>query len=52
MGVNQEVFISLPCVLGHRGVVSILSQTLDDDEIQKLKKCSEKLYENQKNLKV
>lgn len=51
-GLNKEIFISLPCVLGKNGILSIVSQTLRDDEIESLKKCSEKLYNSQKNLKV
>jgi len=36
-GLTDEVFLSLPCVLGDFGVCDVIKQTLQPDEVEKLK---------------
>lgn len=39
-GVQQEVFLSLPCILGSNGVTHIVRQFLQPDETEKLRKSA------------
>ncbi|XP_039625636.1 L-lactate dehydrogenase B-A chain isoform X1 [Polypterus senegalus] len=50
-GINEEVFLSLPCVLNNCGVASVINVTLADDEVAKLRKSAETLWNIQKDLK-
>ncbi|KAM9311058.1 L-lactate dehydrogenase B chain-like isoform 1-T1 [Gastrophryne carolinensis] len=50
-GIEDEVFLSLPCVLNAQGLVEIVIQKLTDDEIAKLRKSAETLWNIQKDLK-
>uniref|UniRef100_A0A915JK26 L-lactate dehydrogenase n=1 Tax=Romanomermis culicivorax TaxID=13658 RepID=A0A915JK26_ROMCU len=51
-GVQQEVFLSLPAVIGRNGVTDIIRQTLTDEERQRLQKSAENIYQVQKQLKL
>ena len=35
-GIDQEVYLSLPCVIGEHGITHVLDQKLSDDEREKL----------------
>lgn len=50
-GIENEVFLSLPCVLNARGLASVIIQKLKDDEIAQLKKSADTLWGIQKDLK-
>ncbi|XP_041074583.1 L-lactate dehydrogenase A chain-like isoform X1 [Polyodon spathula] len=51
-GIKEEVFLSLPCVLGSSGVCGIIKQSLKESETARLKKSSETLWAIQKDLKL
>lgn len=42
-GINFEIFLSLPCVIGNRGVVQVVKQCLEKDELEKLKNAAQTL---------
>lgn len=46
-GIDQEVFLSIPCVLGINGITEIIRQTLNDAEKQKLQKSALGMHEVQ-----
>ncbi|XP_063910890.1 L-lactate dehydrogenase-like isoform X2 [Zophobas morio] len=50
--IEQDVFLSLPAVLGGNGVTNIVNQCLTEAERQKLLKSASLLEEIQKNLKL
>jgi len=50
-GIEDEVFLSLPCVLNSGGVGSVINCTLTDSEIAQLKKSADTLWAIQKDLK-
>ncbi|XP_055047622.2 L-lactate dehydrogenase B-B chain isoform X1 [Misgurnus anguillicaudatus] len=50
-GINNEVFLSLPCVLNSAGVGSVVNMTLNGDEISQLKSSADTLWTIQKDLK-
>uniref|UniRef100_A0A8C5M4L2 L-lactate dehydrogenase n=1 Tax=Leptobrachium leishanense TaxID=445787 RepID=A0A8C5M4L2_9ANUR len=50
-GIENEVFLSLPCVLNSQGLVSVINQKLKDDEVAQLQKSAETLWNIQKDLK-
>lgn len=50
-GIDNEVFLSLPCVLNGGGVNSVINLTLMDDEVAQLKKSADTLWGIQKDLK-
>ncbi|KAL0968749.1 hypothetical protein UPYG_G00271200 [Umbra pygmaea] len=49
-GIEDEVYLSLPCVLNSGGVASVVNMTLTDDEIGQLKQSADTLWEIQKDL--
>uniref|UniRef100_A0A2K5BVA3 L-lactate dehydrogenase n=1 Tax=Aotus nancymaae TaxID=37293 RepID=A0A2K5BVA3_AOTNA len=49
--IENEVFLSLPCILNARGLTSIINRKLKDDEVAQLKKSAETLWDIQKDLK-
>jgi len=51
-GIEKDVFLSLPSVLGENGVTHIIKQTLLDGELQKLNKSAETLYGQQQQLQI
>ncbi|KAG5839912.1 L-lactate dehydrogenase A chain-like [Anguilla rostrata] len=51
-GIGEEVFLSLPCVLGWSGVCGVLQQPLKQQEAQKLMQSSQTLWGIQKELKL
>ncbi|XP_072475764.1 L-lactate dehydrogenase A chain-like [Notamacropus eugenii] len=50
-GINEEVFLSVPCILGNNGITDIVKLNLNAEEEQHLKKSAETLWDVQKNLK-
>ncbi|KAF6119450.1 lactate dehydrogenase B [Phyllostomus discolor] len=50
-GIENEVFLSLPCILNARGLTSVINQKLKDDEVAQLKKSADTLWNIQKDLK-
>ena len=50
-GIENEVFLSLPCVLNARGLTSVINQKLKDDEVAQLKNSADTLWGIQKDLK-
>uniref|UniRef100_A0A4D5R8X2 L-lactate dehydrogenase n=1 Tax=Scolopendra viridis TaxID=118503 RepID=A0A4D5R8X2_SCOVI len=49
-GIDKEVFLSLPCIVGESGINDIIIQTLNDDEVKALQKSAETLHEVQSGL--
>lgn len=49
-GIEEEVFLSLPVVLGENGVVAIIKQTLTPSEVESLQKSAKIMQEVQQNL--
>ncbi|CAB1313395.1 unnamed protein product [Coregonus sp. 'balchen'] len=49
-GIDDEVYLSLPCVLNAGGVASVVNMTLTDDEIGQLKQSADTLWDIQKDL--
>ncbi|XP_063303860.1 L-lactate dehydrogenase B chain [Pelobates fuscus] len=50
-GIENEVFLSLPCVLNSNGLVSVVNQKLKDDEVAQLQKSAATLWSIQSDLK-
>ncbi|XP_048410275.1 L-lactate dehydrogenase B-A chain isoform X3 [Stegostoma tigrinum] len=50
-GIQDEVFLSLPCVLSADGLTDVINQILKDDEVAQLRKSAETLWAIQKELK-
>ncbi|XP_069334407.1 L-lactate dehydrogenase B chain-like isoform X2 [Eulemur rufifrons] len=50
-GIENEVFLSLPCILNARVLTSVMNQKLEDDEVAQLKKSADTLWDIQKDLK-
>lgn len=44
-GIEHDVYLSLPCVVGHQGATSVVPQNLTPEETQKLHKSAETLNE-------
>ncbi|WKX93591.1 hypothetical protein Q1695_011116 [Nippostrongylus brasiliensis] len=51
-GITDDVYLSLPCVVGVNGVTHVVKQTLNKEEIEKLHKSWKTLYEVQSKLKM
>ncbi|XP_054012743.1 L-lactate dehydrogenase-like isoform X1 [Hylaeus anthracinus] len=50
-GIEEDVFLSLPCTLGEGGVTCIVKQKLTEQEVACLQESAAKMYEVQKDLK-
>ncbi|KAM9592447.1 LOW QUALITY PROTEIN: L-lactate dehydrogenase B chain-like [Trichechus inunguis] len=50
-GIENEVFLSLPCILNAWGLTSVINQKLKDDEVAQLKKSVDTLWDIRKDLK-
>jgi len=42
-GISDEVFLSIPVVIGENGITHLLSQKLSDSELAKVKKSANNL---------
>jgi L-lactate dehydrogenase len=51
-GIDKEVFLSLPCVLGENGVTHIVKQPLTQEEKEMLHKSAALMAEVQSKLKM
>ncbi|ELW56036.1 L-lactate dehydrogenase A-like 6B [Tupaia chinensis] len=51
-GINEEVFLSVPCVLGENGITDLIKIKLAPEEEARLKKSAKTLWEIQKELKL
>jgi len=49
-GIEEDVFLSLPCVLGSHGVMYVIRQTLDESEAKQLQHCARTMHEIQESL--
>ncbi|KAM3926049.1 L-lactate dehydrogenase A chain-like [Leptodactylus fuscus] len=49
-GIDNEVFLSLPCVLGSNGLIDVVNQKLQDAEAAQLKSSADTLWNIQKDL--
>lgn len=49
-GINEEVYLSLPCVLYGGGVASVVNMTLTEDEVTQLQDSARTLWDIQKEL--
>jgi len=50
-GITEDVFLSLPAILGENGVTHVIKQTLTKEEIEQLQKSAATLNEVQQGLK-
>lgn len=51
-GINNDVYLSLPCVVGENGVTDIIQQKLTDKERQQLQTSAGQLFEVQSGIKM
>lgn len=51
-GIDKDVFLSLPCVLGENGVTHIVKQPLTEEEKKMLHKSADLMAEVQSKLKI
>ncbi|XP_075402104.1 L-lactate dehydrogenase A-like 6B isoform X2 [Tenrec ecaudatus] len=51
-GIKEEVFLSVPCILGQNGITDIISINLTPEEEAHLKKSADTLWGIQKELKL
>uniref|UniRef100_A0AC34F269 L-lactate dehydrogenase n=1 Tax=Panagrolaimus sp. ES5 TaxID=591445 RepID=A0AC34F269_9BILA len=49
-GIDYDVFLSLPCVLGSNGLTHIVRQDLEAEEVEQLQKSAKHLHEIQQSL--
>lgn len=50
-GIKEEVYLSLPCVLGRNGVSHVIRQILTDAEMKKLQESASIMAEVQAGIK-
>ncbi|XP_021565306.1 L-lactate dehydrogenase A-like 6A [Carlito syrichta] len=51
-GINEDVFLSVPCILGANGITDLIKIKLTPEEEARLKKSAKTLWEIQKELKL
>uniref|UniRef100_A0A7E4ZRP5 L-lactate dehydrogenase n=1 Tax=Panagrellus redivivus TaxID=6233 RepID=A0A7E4ZRP5_PANRE len=51
-GIDADVFLSLPCVLGSHGITHVVKQNLNEVEVLQLQKSAKQLHEIQQSLKL
>jgi len=44
-GIDEEVFLSLPVVVGENGINAVFNQKLANDEVERIKKSALALYD-------
>ncbi|EMP24429.1 L-lactate dehydrogenase A chain [Chelonia mydas] len=49
-GIHDDVFLSVPCVLGYGGITDVVKMTLKSEEEEKLRKSADTLWGIQKEL--
>lgn len=50
-GINEEVSLSVPCILGENGITDLIKVKLTREEEARMRKSAQTLWEIQKNLK-
>lgn len=50
-GIEEDVFLSLPSVLGENGVTHVIKQTLTAEEVAQLQKSAKTLWDVQAGIK-
>lgn len=50
-GIEEDVFLSLPCVLGSNGVSDVIRQPLTDKELGQLRKSAHLMSQVQDGIK-
>uniref|UniRef100_A0A8C6S453 L-lactate dehydrogenase C chain n=1 Tax=Nannospalax galili TaxID=1026970 RepID=A0A8C6S453_NANGA len=51
-GINEEIFLSVPCILGNSGITDIVKVNLTPEEEALLKKSADMLWNVQRNLEL
>lgn len=51
-GIDDDVYLSLPCVLGENGIVKTIKQELNEEETKQLKISAKILAEHASQLKI
>ncbi|XP_059130016.1 L-lactate dehydrogenase C chain-like [Peromyscus eremicus] len=51
-GIKEEIFLSVPCILGRNGITDIVKVNLNPDEEDLLRKSAETLWNVQKDLEI
>ncbi|KAI6184544.1 Lactate malate dehydrogenase domain containing protein [Aphelenchoides bicaudatus] len=51
-GIDTDVYLSLPCVLGATGISHVVKQQLDEKELAQLKKSADSLFKIQSELNL
>jgi L-lactate dehydrogenase len=51
-GIDHDVYLSLPCVLGATGISHVVKQNLSPKELEQLKKSADALYKVQQELNL
>ncbi|KAM5229226.1 L-lactate dehydrogenase A-like 6B [Ctenodactylus gundi] len=51
-GIDKEVFLSVPCILGENGITDLIKMKLTPEEEAHLRKSAETIWEIQKELKL
>lgn len=49
-GIKEDVFLSVPCVLGSNGITDVVKMILKPEEEEKLRKSADTLWGIQKEL--
>lgn len=49
-GIDKEVFLSLPCVIGINGITHVIHQKLNEEEVAQLQKSAATLHEVQSGI--
>uniref|UniRef100_A0A667H2Z3 Lactate/malate dehydrogenase C-terminal domain-containing protein n=1 Tax=Lynx canadensis TaxID=61383 RepID=A0A667H2Z3_LYNCA len=49
-GIKDDVFLSVPCILGQNGISDAVKVTLTPEEVARLKKSADTLWGTQKEL--
>lgn len=49
-GIEEDVYLSLPAVLGENGVSDVINQSLEEEELERLRKSARIMQEVQQNL--
>jgi L-lactate dehydrogenase len=51
-GVTEDIYLSLPCVVGENGITHIIKQQLTDDECAKFRESAKAIQKIQQDIKL
>lgn len=51
-GIEEEVFLSLPCVVGEKGITAVFNQNLEENEVSLLRKSAKRLHDIIKDIRL